>query len=337
MALLIGARFSRFTHTSPPTFQFVKNVYKEIGYQAPFSEVEKKLALDKLNNLNEKELNNYTSKRFSKLLNVHRAKHGNFDCIEQLLDLPKIEAHQLEKICESLLKDLSMSISKEENVMAERIKTNKPLFSKGIIPKPDIKEWEALQNPTILGVTVTIQGIAYTKIDSSRNLHGWAAFEGIENPRNQVAFQHRELYSFTSNIVDNIPEADYYIFEELLPILPQDPYIKQKANLIKLRSTMMSLMTMRNDGGTVRMHTIKPNVLDALFSLKDETNNYHATIANILSNKAPSNNYQFNIQNEISDSAFNVFKDHKELISRSLLKSLAFNYLCLEVETSLYN
>jgi len=337
MALLIGARFSRFTHTSPPTFQFVKNVYKEIGYQAPFSEVEKKSALDKLNNLNEKELNNYTSKRFSKLLNVHRAKHGDFDCIEQLLDLPKIEAHQLEKICESLLKDLSMSISKEEKVMAERSKTNKPLFSKGIIPKPDIKEWETLKNPTIMGVTVSIQGIAYTKIDSSRNLLGWAAFEGIENPRNQVSFQHRELYSFTSNIVDNIPEADYYIFEELLPILPQDPYIKQKANLIKLRSTMMSLMTMRNDGGTVRMHTIKPNVLDALFSLKDETNNYHATIANILSNKAPSNNYQLNIQNEISDSALNVFKDHKELISRSLLKSLAFNYLCLEVEASLYN
>jgi len=333
MALLIGARFSRFTHTSPPTFQFVKNVYKEIGYQAPFSEVEKKLALDKLNNLNEKELNNYTSKRFSKLLNVHRAKHGDFDCIEQLLDLPKIEAHQLEKICESLLKDLSMSISKEENVMAERIKTNKPLFSKGIIPKPDIKEWEALQNPTILGVTVSIQGIAYTKIDSSRNLHGWAAFEGIENPRNQVAFQHRELYSFTSNIVDNIPEADYYIFEELLPILPQDPYIKQKANLIKLRSTMMSLMTMRNVEGNVRMHTIKPNVVDTLFSLKDESNNNHATIANILSNK--SNDYQFNIQNEISDSAFNVFKDHKELITRSLLKSLAFNYLCLEFEASL--
>jgi len=333
MLFFMGARFSRSVHTSPPTFQFIKNVYKEIGYRAPFTENEKKRAIDKLNNLNEKELNHYTSKKFSKLLYGHRAKHGDFDCIEQLLDLPKVEAHQLEKICENLLKDLSMS--KEENVMAERSKTNKPLFSKGIIPKPDIKEWEMLQNPTVLGITVSIQGISYTKIDSSRNLHGWAAFEGIENPRNHMAFQHRELYSFTSNIVNNLPGADYCIFEELLPILPQDPYIKQKANLIKLRSTIMTLMMMRNDGGSVRMHTIKPNVLDTLFSLKDEPNNYHASVANILSNRTPSEEYPFNIQNEISDSALNVFNDHKDLITRSLLKSLAFNYLCLEVEASL--
>jgi len=303
-------------------------VYKEIGYQAPFSEEEKTKAVQKLNNLKEKELNNYTSKKFSKLLYAHKTKNGNFDCIEQLLDLPKVESHHIEKICASLLEDHSMT--KEEKLLADRRKNKKPLFSKGIIPKPDIKEWETLHNPSILGVTVTIHGIGYAKIDSSRNFHKWGAFEGIVNPRSQAAFQQQELYSFSSNIVDNFPDADYYVFEEPLPLLPEDPYLKQKVNLIKMRSTIMSLTMMKNHGGSFSVHSIKPSVLDILFSLKDETKNPHDTIANILCSKACDS--QFSIRSEIPESALNEYNDHSELITRSLLQSLAFNHLCLEAE-----
>jgi len=328
MALLLGARFARSIHNSPPAFQFVKNVYKEIGYQAPFTEQEKQEALHKLNTLTEKELSNYTSKRLSKMLDNHREKNGKFECIEQLLDLNKVEAHQLEKVCEKLLEDFSMT--DDQKVLAERSKVNKPLFSKGIIPKPDIIEWDLLSNPTVLGITVTVQGIAYTKIDSNRSFQGWGAYTGIENPKSSEAFQHKQLFSFVSNIVDSFPEADYYIFEEVLPILPKDPYLKHRVNLLKLRSTMMTLMMMRKAGDDYRVHTIKPSVLDTLFRLKDETNDPMDTIDNILHNKPTSIGNQFNIQNEISEDALSVFKDDQALISKSLLQSLAFNYLISE-------
>jgi len=328
MALLLGARFVRSFHDSPPTFQFVKNVYKEIGYQAPFTEKEKQEALHKLNTLTEKELSNYTSKRLSKMLDNHREKNGKFECIEQLLDLNKVETYQLEKVCEKLLEDFSMT--DDQKVLAERSKVNKPLFSKGIIPKPDITEWNLLSNPTVLGITMTIQGIAYTKIDSKRSFHGWGASNGIEHPNSSESFQHKQLFSYVSNIVTNFPEADYYIFEEVLPILPKDPYLKQKVNLLKLRSTMMTLMMMRKAGDDYRVHTIKPSVLDTLFRLKDETYDPMDTIDNILHNKPGGIGDHFNIQNKISEDALNVYKDDQVLISKSLLKGLAFNYLISE-------
>ena len=218
----------------------------------------------------------------------------------------------------------------DQKVLAERSKVNRPLFSKGIIPKPDVVEWDLLSNPTVLGITVTVQGIAYTKIDSKRLFHDWGACTGIEHPNSSEAFQHKQLFSFVSNIVDSFPEADYYIFEEMLPILPKDPYMKPKVNLLKLRSTIMTLMMMRKAGDDYRVHTIKPSVLDTLFRLKDEAIDPMDTIDNILHNKPTSVGNQFNIQNEISKDAWGLYKDDKALISKSLLKSLAFNYLISE-------
>ena len=34
--------------------------------------------------------------------------------------------------------------------------------------------------------------------------------------------------------------ADYYVVEEMLPLLPKDPYMKTKVSLIKLRSFLLA-------------------------------------------------------------------------------------------------
>jgi len=328
MALLFRARISRSVHTSPLSFQFIKNVYKEVGYSAPLEENEKNKVLEKINNLEEKEMSKYISKRFSKLISSHRAKSGQFDCVEQLLDLPKIETSHVEKICLSFMEEVETT--PEENVIAEMNKVNKPLFSKGIIPKPNVKLLEQIYNPTTVGVSVTVDGVGLSKIDSSRKHLAWSAMSGIDNPDSPSSFQHRELFSFAEEIAEKIPDADFYIFEELLPLLPKDPYIKKKVNLIKLRSTLMSLLMLRNEENISRVHTIKPNVLDVLFNRKNVANDYMEKIMS----QPPTTDNQFGV--EISKEALTEYQEcnyhFKELISTSLLKAVAFNYLCLEAQ-----
>ena len=271
----------------------------------------------------------FTSKKVRKLIHLHRAKNGSFECVEQLLDLPKFEPTHIMKICNSLLEDLSLQ-TLEDKLAEGKIKKYKPLFSKGIIPKPDLKQFSNIKDPTFVGVSVTLQGIAYTKIDSKKNLIGWSILPGVEDPTSQNSFRHQPVFSLASEIVNNLPPADYYLFEELLPILPKDPYMKHKVNLIKLRTTLLTLLMMSNQEASVGIHTIKPNVLDTLFSLKvgNERTSIQERLEQIISEDP------FTLQ--ISKDAWDTFNDcntqGKEYLSASLLKTLAFNFLCLEAE-----
>eukprot|EP00092_Neocalanus_flemingeri_P018404 GFUD01019918.1.p1 GENE.GFUD01019918.1~~GFUD01019918.1.p1 ORF type:complete len:340 (-),score=74.55 GFUD01019918.1:24-1043(-) len=319
-------------YTGPITFQFVKDVYKVIGYQAPFEEDEKKEVLNKMNSLPEKELCNYTSKRFSKLINLHKEKNGPFLCVEQLMDMSKIEANHVEKICKSLLVDLSLQTQEKKEGKA----ANKPLFSKGIIPKPDLKLFSSLADPTYVGVTVTLQGIAYTKIDKE-NLIEWSILPGVENPASQIAFQHRKLFSMASEIVNHLPHADYYLFEDLISILPKDPYtaMKHKVNLIKLRTTLMTILMEGKEKKNVGIHTVKPNVLDILFSLKvgSERTSMQEKLDQIISqNTLGENPFTLSVSQEAWTAYNECNSQGKEYLSGSLLKALAFKYLCEEAE-----
>jgi len=338
MKFLLGSRpgsvVIRAIHTGQVRFQFVKDIYKVIGYQAPFNEEEKQDCLKKINNLPEKELWNYTSKKVSKLINFHKEKNGPFDRVEQLLDLPKFEKNNLVKLCGSLLEDVSLKTLDEK--MVEGInKIIKPLFSKGLVPKPEMKVISSLENPTFVGVSVTLQGIGYTKMDSKRNLDDWSILPAVENPTSQSAFQHRKLFSLASEIVDSLPQGNFYLFEELLPILPKDPYMKHKVNLIKLRTALMTILMMSKQHNSVGVHTVKPNVLDALFQLKvgNERISMQDSLDRIISTTTTDGN-PFTVQ--ISAESWKKYNEcnnqGKEYLSGSLHKCLAFNYLCSEAE-----
>jgi len=334
MAFLCGAVVRRSFHTSPVSFQFVKDVYKVIGWQAPFSEDQKSKAVEKLNTLPVTELFNHTTKKFSKLIDAHREKNGHFDCVEQLLDLPKVETAHVVKICHSLMEDL-IPKTIEEKLAEERKKGNKPLFSRGIIPKPDMKLWERIENPTFVGVSVTLQGIGYSKIDSLHTHSGWEILPGIENISSQISFQQRNLFEMASEIVEKLPDADYYLFEELLPILPKDPYVRHKVNLIKFRSTIMTILMIKHKENKVGIHNIKSNVLDNLFNLKvgNERTSVQDSLGTIIKQTADGGN-PFAMM--ISEDAWKTYNEcngqGKEYLASALLKTLSFNYLCHEAE-----
>jgi len=334
MASLIRAMARRSFYTTPVSFQFVKDVYKVIGYQAPFNEDQKKKAVEKLNSLELTELFNHTTKKFSKLIDVHREKNGPFECVEQLLDLPKVETSHVIKICNSLLEDSSPQ-SMEQKLATQRKGANKPLFSRGFVPKPDMKLWERIENPTLVGVSVTLQGIAYSKIDSLKTHASWAILPGIENPASQISFQQRNLFLMASEIVEKLPDADYYLFEDLLPILPKDPYMKHKVNLIKFRSTLLTILMTKKAENKVGIHNIKANVLDNLFQLKvgNERTSVHDSLDMIIT-QTPNKDNPFAM--EISEEAWETYNEcnaqGKEYLASALLKTLSFNYLCHEAD-----
>jgi len=336
MASLLGAVVRRSFHSSPVTFQFVKDVYKVIGYEAPFSEDQKRKAVEKLNSLPVTELFNHTTKKFSKLIDVHREKNGPFDCVEQLLDLPKVETSHVVKICNSLMSDLSPK-TLEEKLADQKKKGNKPLFAMGIIPKPDLKLWEKIENPTIVGVSVTLEGIAYSKIDSLKTHSGWAILPGIDNISSKLSFQQRNLFQIASEIVEKLPDADYYLFEELLPILPKDPYMKHKVNLIKFRTTLITILMTKKADKQVGIHNIKANVLDNLFKLKvgNERTSVQDCLDTIITQTAEGNPFAMRMQ--ISEEAWKTYNEcnaqGKEYLASALLKTLSFNHLCHEAES----
>jgi len=327
-----GYQLKRSIHRSPICFQFVKNIYKVIGYNAPFNEDEKMEVLEKINTLPESELSNYTSKKIGRLIQAHRIKNGPFECVEQLLDLPYVERPNAEKICKSLLQDLTLTSLKAK---LERNPQNikKTLFSKGILPKPDVKSYSECVNPTFVGISISLHGLAYSKIDNDRNLLNWSILPGLDNPGSQTAFEHNKLFALTSKLNDLIPDSRYYLLEELLPILPKDPYIKQKINLIKFRTSFMTILKMRRENSI--MHTVKPNVLDSIYQLKvgNERTSIQERFDEIVKQRLSEDNpFAVTIPETAWDSYRECNSQGKEYLASSLLKCVAFKHLCSEAQ-----
>ena len=81
---------------------------------------------------------------------------------------------------------------------------------------------------------------------------------------------------------EGLPEGDYYLIEEMVPILSkvcfvltvcsykknlsQDASLKAKISLLRLRHTFLAILMERKQKSEV--HTIKPSVIDHLYNLK---------------------------------------------------------------------
>jgi len=331
MTFLLFPRFPKLFHTSVIRFQPNKNVHKLSGYQAPFDESQKKEILEKINKLPENELWPYTTKRLSKQISEYRVKSGEFSSVEQLLDLQKVEPSHLITLCKKLLKNKSYEDSSKKAVPTMKIQRIATRQFSGISPKPDLGLWNSFENPVLVGISVNLQGITFARIDSRRQFIEWVVLNGIENPNSQICFQQRNLFEYASEIVSRFPEADYYLFEEPPPILPKDPNLKHKVNLIKLRSTLMTIMMKRKHMHNVGIHTIKPSVLDNMFDLKignERTSVKNAMDRIISGTHGEDALFSVDISEKYWIHYHKCNKKGQEYLASSLLKALAFNHVC---------
>lgn len=340
----------RSLHTSRISPRFVQDLYKKIDYQAPYPEDDKLKVLSKLNLASENELNKFTSKKISKVIVKYRDENGNFDCVEQLLDLDKIEKFHIAKLCDKVL-------SKESpQVVPMSVTHGAPKFLGNIIPRPSTDEYQCKNNPIVAGVHLSLQGFAFA-VYSSQELMDWGyhdlpsverevgkpskkekaktdAVKKVIQSDSQTYFEHHNLLEACKTIWTGLPrDADYFIFEEPLPILPQDPYLKHKINLVKIRTALMTLMMLQG----YRVHTMKPNVSDTLFGLKK--GNERISVQEIVkieqdfetqvSYKILSQDKELYIREpRLGEMYYKASRVDKEHLLLTLLKSVAFDYLC---------
>ena len=231
----------------------------------------------------------------SKTIIQHRQKSGSFDCVEQLLDMPKMDPKTVQKVkrktnhtyqnemtcqvCLGLLKSGEELKNQEE---VDNRKKQSLMFSRDIIPKPDIRLFTEhfLSSPTVVAVSINLKRISYAKMEfPSGRLIDWSLdipSIPLQELTGTTPYQHHSLYKTVSDVMDGgivedrrfegLPEADYYLIEEMLPILPKDASLKAKISLLRLRHTFLAILMERKQKSEV--HTIKPSVIDHIFNLK---------------------------------------------------------------------
>ena len=274
--LRLQSCLSRSLHTSSVRFQFVRDVYKRINYSIQLKnkeldqvyQSEREEILEKLNTMNVKQLQLYTSKKMSQAIVSYRNENGRFECAEQLLDLDRVEQHQIEKI---IIAFLSRPEQELETVRNE--KKFRKSFNRDIIPKPDLEEFRNKSDPTFTGIHLTLQGVTYAHTGGG-SLLGWNSWDLKEDlgfdPASQGSFKHSNLFAVCENFLNNkhfeIPSSDYMILEENLPLLPKDPYLKPKINLMRLKTTFLTMLMMENPES--KFHTVKSGVFDAITELR---------------------------------------------------------------------
>ena len=340
----------RSLHTSRLSPRFVQDIYKKIDYQAPYPEEDKLKVLTKLNLASENELNKFTSKKVSKVIVKYRDENGTFDCVEQLLNLDKIEKFHIAKLCDKVLS------LENPQVASMPVIHGAPKFLGNVIPRPSTDEYQSMNNPIVTGVHLSLQGFAFA-VYSSQELMDWGyqdlpfverevgkpskrqktktdEVKKVVQGDSQTYFEHHNLLEACKKIWVGLPkEADYFIFEEPLPILPQDPYLKHKINLVKIRTALMTMMMLQG----YRVHTMKPNVSDALFGLKkgnerisvQEFVKMEQDYDTQLSFKILSQDKQLYIREaRLGDMYYKASRVDKEHLLLTLLKSVAFDFLC---------
>ena len=217
----------RSLHTSRLSSRFVQDIYKKIDYQAPYPEEEKLKVLSKLNLASENELNTFTSKKVSKVIVKYRDEYGTFDCVEQLLNLDKIEKFHIAKLCDKVL-----SIENPK-VAPSTVVHGAPKFLGNVIPRPSPDEYQSMNNPAVTGVHLSLQGFAFA-VYSSQELVDWGyqdlpfverevgkprkkqkpnadAVKKVVQGDSQTYFEHHNLLEACKKIWAGLPkESDYF-------------------------------------------------------------------------------------------------------------------------------
>jgi len=272
------------------TENLYKNIYKEIGYKSPFSNIENSLILKKLNEAkSEEELCLITAKPKASILFDHLQKHGVFNCVEELLSVKKFDEKVIERLGKKIIKiggrneEDSDSSSKIEAKEHTRIKLKYSKLMKNIRPRIKGEHYFSNDVQSIVGIKLSFYNFSYIHMDkNSKKILDWKTIDSFES---KELTQHPKLYENIIRLVGQIPKADLYVIEEQLPILRNkvDSYFATKVNLLELQSALISILNIRKyqsipsnqcdadeDDDIIEncVYLMKQSVIDGIFDLK---------------------------------------------------------------------
>lgn len=96
-------------------------------------------------------------------------------------------------------------------------------------------------------------------------------------------------------VVQALPTADFYVFEELPYIQPKDPYLRSRIRSLQVETSLATLLHMRKPG---RIFSTTNEVIDSFFGFsfgQERANMYHRLDKLLLPRSqlsAPSDNYE---------------------------------------------
>ena len=251
-------------------YKTVKDIYKQIDYTAPFSDQESKAILHKVNECTQSELRFFTNQRCADHIVQHRLDHGQFELVEQLLDVPSFDPRKIERLGKNVIKQLNNDTQKIVDKIADLGKIHKKLVRQ-VKPKIEPMHYLSEEIKTICGIKFTLTSLSFAHMTKTpRNLLNWSNIVAFEDVSSKAAFDHHKIDLVARNLVEQIPVADLYIFEEQMPIMMnnKDPFLLGKLRLLETQASLVSLLNSRKPSGQNKVHLMKINVLDQLFDLK---------------------------------------------------------------------
>jgi len=159
----------------------------------------------------------------------------------------------------------------------------------------------------------------------SEALNGGISDRGsFEGPPGQG---HKSITSITG-FFEGLPDADYYLIEEMLPILPKDASLKAKISLLKLRHTFLAVLMERKQKSEI--HTIKPSVIDHIFDLKigSERRSMKLEFHSLIQTGDEEGNFKVEIEEDQWDYYGESDSHGKETLLSCVGQALAFHHLC---------
>ncbi|XP_044532175.1 transcription elongation factor, mitochondrial [Gracilinanus agilis] len=225
-----------------------------------YSSEEKSAILQVLNTASVNELAAFTFLRGKKSVNIvkHREKHGPFQDLESLMEVPLLKYKNAVKVCGSILHQESKEEKKEK-----RIQENWPL---GKVVRPRINRRKLKEAKSIVSIVFGNERIAWAHLDNKLMVLDWQQ----ENNFKLMKETHTPaMYLETiSSVVSEIPEGDFYILEKRNFSLLQTTLFPVMLHFLTVEAMLYSLLNKTfSQDGQHRVLSMNRNVVGKHFDL----------------------------------------------------------------------
>ena len=252
----------------------IKNIYKELDYSAPFTDTEKAESLKLINDANDLEaMQEILPKKYSAKILNHKLKVGNFEVIEELLDVKGIETNILERILSKLHKPKNTTSSKQKKIWDKTLSGFTPRLTEQLtIPK------------TVIGLRFNLLSVSYALFEDKQlvEIKSFKHDEDILEGKN--AFESHNLLHLTASIIENLPASDVITVETLTKIIPNDKLLTVKMNNNLLEASLFARLDCQTPKPNI--YKFKYNLKSSLFNLQkvgQERTKIHPQLERILS------------------------------------------------------
>ncbi len=246
---------------------FLKDVYKEINYEAPFDEHQRQVILSLLRNAkNPEELNALGVPKTLTTSVLNHMTHVNV--LEHLLDVRQIDVTRFERLCKAILKRAESGVASNESVHLKLTRLEKCIY-----PEP-VADFDS-----ICALKFDLYSLGFARLAVADDpfeplrLVDWGTLELFENPASAAEFRHDRLHAKALQAKERLTKMEenagsVYLFESAATPKKNLPAMATTLiyrNLI-FQAALLSLIN--GDADSVKAFEMAPQILNDLFNLR---------------------------------------------------------------------